>query len=276
MERNNTRQQPYGAYDISGDVTTRPLKYRSVYYRRSSMPFMMQRPMNPRGRAQRAEVTSATSRSLKIAIIVALVVVLLGGSWLISNSTSGPSDRSVSDPFVEKTTSTPRSEWQRGIVPVLYQIDDAWASTSYAGDTLRTSGCGPTCMTMVYICLTGKTDMDPAKMCSFSEDRGYVSEGMTTWDLMTTGASELGLSSEVLPADEGMVKASIAAGRPVIASVGPGIFTTSGHFIVLCGLDGDGNVIIHDPNSPERTKRSWDLGEILTQVRNLWAFSRAL
>lgn len=170
--------------------------------------------------------------------------------------------------------STPKSQWRASSVPVLYQTDSEWASSSYAEDTLGESGCGPTCLSMVYVALTGKTDKDPAKMCEYSEREGFVVDGMTSWDLMTTGAEELGLESEVLPADSDAILNRLHAGHPVIASVGPGTFTTTGHFIVLSGIDADGHVIVHDPNSFERTNKTWDLEEILPQFRNIWSFSR--
>lgn len=173
-----------------------------------------------------------------------------------------------------QSKSTPRSQWQAGSIPVLYQIDEEWASSSYAEDTVGESGCGPTCLAMVYIGLTGKKDKDPAKMCKYSEREGFVVDGMTSWDLMTAGAEELGLESEVLPADSDIILSRLRAGHPVIASVGPGTFTTTGHFIVLSGVDSNGRVIVHDPNSFERTNKPWDLDKILPQFLNIWTFSR--
>ena len=92
---------------------------------------------------------------------------------------------------------------------------------------------------------------------------------------MTDGAAKLGLASEELPADESSVLSALSQGRPVICSVGPGDFTTTGHFIVRAGLDGSGGVSVHDPNSEERSHQAWDVGRILSECRNLWAFSAA-
>ncbi len=47
--------------------------------------------------------------------------------------------------------STPRSQWQAGTMPHIYQIDPAWSELPYAGGTIRQNACGPTCLTMVYI-----------------------------------------------------------------------------------------------------------------------------
>ena len=171
--------------------------------------------------------------------------------------------------------STPVAEWEKGSVPYLYQTDPAWAAEPYAGGTVEENGCGPTCLSMVYIDLTGRKDLDPAGMAAFSEEGGHVDSGMTSWTLMTDGAAKLGLASEELPADESSVLSALSQGRPVICSVGPGDFTTTGHFIVLAGLDGSGGVSVHDPNSEERSHRAWDVGRILSQCRNIWAFSAA-
>ncbi len=65
--------------------------------------------------------------------------------------------------------STPRSQWSAGTMPHIYQIDPAWSELPYAGGTIRQNGCGPTCLTMVYIFKTGRTDMTPADMCALSE-----------------------------------------------------------------------------------------------------------
>lgn len=172
-------------------------------------------------------------------------------------------------------TSTPREEWRVGEVPFLYQTDPQWASHPYAGGTVEKSGCGPTCLSMAYAALTGRVDLDPAAMADFSERRGYTVDGMTEWALMTEGAAELGLVSRELPADADAVREALTAGRPVICSVRPGDFTTTGHFIVLAGLTEGGEVTVRDPNSPERSSHPWDLERVLAQCANLWALSVA-
>lgn len=170
-------------------------------------------------------------------------------------------------------SSTPQSEWKRGATPALYQTDPQWASTSYANDTLEKSGCGPTCLSMVYVNLTGRKEMDPPKMCAYSERMGFVDKGATSWEFMTKGARGLGLNAEELPADKGMIKGRVSAGHPVIAIMGPGDFTTTGHFIVICGIDESERAIIRDPNSAERTNKPWDLDKLIAQARNFWAYS---
>ncbi len=55
--------------------------------------------------------------------------------------------------------------------------------------------------------------------------------------------------------------------------VGPGDFTTSGHFLVLTGVDDSGDIILRDPNSRIRTEKTWDIGELMAQIKNLWAYS---
>lgn len=70
--------------------------------------------------------------------------------------------------------STPRSQWQAGTMPHIYQIDPAWSELPYAGGTIRQNACGPTCLTMVYIYKTGHTDMTPVDMCALSEAGNYA------------------------------------------------------------------------------------------------------
>jgi hypothetical protein len=126
---------------------------------------------------------------------------------------------------------------------------------------------------MVYVALTGGDDLDPAGMAAFSERGGYVSGAMTSWSLMTSGAAQLGLVAEELPADAGRVRETLAEGHPIICSVRPGDFTTVGHFIVLAGLAENGEAIVQDPNSAERSARTWDIQRVLDQCANLWAFT---
>lgn len=174
---------------------------------------------------------------------------------------------------ITTASSTPVSDWKKGSMPYLYQTDDAWSGSPYAGATMSTHGCGPTAMSMVYVFLTGRTDMDPATMARFSEKNGYVDSNSTSWAFMSKGAQALGLKARELPADKVSIVSQLKMGHPVICIVGPGDFTSEGHFIVITGINDDGTVEVRDPNSEERSHRMWELDRVLGQCRNLWTYS---
>lgn len=206
--------------------------------------------------------------ALSIAAVI-LAQILLHGETL-----PFPSNGSTIARGTEATAqSTPISEWRKGEIPVLFQIDPQWADAPYSGGTIRENGCGPTCMSMVYVALTGNTDLDPMRMAEWSERNGFSVNGMTAWALMTEGASMLGIHGIELPSDTSVVRMELENGSPIICSVNPGDFTTTGHFIVLAGLTEDGRVIVHDPNSEQNSQRTWELERILSQCANLWSFS---
>lgn len=171
-------------------------------------------------------------------------------------------------------TSTPKSQWKRGEMPYLYQIDPQWSHETYSGGRLRHQGCGPTALTMVYVCLTGNTDYDPARMCEFATEQGYsTNQNGTSWSLMTSGAATLGLESTQISVTESRIKAELEAGRPVICIMNPGHFTSSGHFIAIEGLDADGKAKVHDSNSVVRSQKTWDLSVICSEAASAWSFS---
>ncbi|MEE0703834.1 MAG: papain-like cysteine protease family protein [Collinsella sp.] len=168
--------------------------------------------------------------------------------------------------------STPRSEWTQGTMPHLYQTDPAWANKSYAGGTVRANACGPTSLTMVYIYLTGRTDLDPGAMAAFADENNFAPTGATEWSFMTEGASMLGINSAYINPSRRDITNALANGRPVICSVSPGDFTTVGHYIVLRSIDDRGMVEVFDPNSPYNSARRWGIQEILNQTQACWSF----
>ncbi len=172
--------------------------------------------------------------------------------------------------------STPKSDWQKGSMPYLYQTDDAWADASYAGSTIGEAGCGPTALSMVYIELTGKQNLGPKKLARWSEEHGYIESGATRWALMSEGAQSLGLHAvELNDIDEQTVTGYLDAEQPIICIMGPGDFTDSGHFIVLWKNQSNGTVEIRDPNSPANSHADWELSLILSQCRCLWTYTVA-
>ncbi|VWL86155.1 Peptidase_C39 like family protein [Collinsella aerofaciens] len=168
--------------------------------------------------------------------------------------------------------STPRSQWQAGTMPHIYQIDPAWSELPYAGGTIRQNACGPTCLTMVYIFKTGRTDMTPVDMCALSEAGNYAPTGATEWSFMTSGAWQLGLNGTELHNDRDSMTQALRSGAPVIAAVRPGTFTNVGHYIVLYGIDDADQIEVFDPNSASRSARRWGVVEVLNEVEAMWAY----
>lgn len=166
------------------------------------------------------------------------------------------------------------SEDLTGDVPLFLQWDERWGYRKYGGDYMAVNGCGPTCLSMVCCGLTGKSKWNPYQLAKKAEEEGYYVKGTgTSWDLMTDGASSLGLHVEKLALDEGKIVKTLRQKHPIICSVGPGDFTTQGHFLVLTGVNDKGEITVNDPNSKKRSQKRWKLDRLMSQIRNLWAYS---
>lgn len=166
-----------------------------------------------------------------------------------------------------------KDEYTPGEIPHFLQWDKRWGYESYGNGIMGMAGCGPTCLSMVYVGLTGDVTMHPKKVADFSVENGYITENASTmWTLMTTGAQELGLEAWVVPFGEQSIRDVLESGSPVICSVRPGDFTDGGHFIVLTGVNADGTINVNDPNSYIRTEQTWELPHLMSQMKNVWAF----
>lgn len=155
-------------------------------------------------------------------------------------------------------------------VPLFMQWDQRWGYLEYGGDVAGLTACGPVCLSMVAYYLTGNEAYDPAYMMEFAKNNGYCVPGDgTSWTLISEGGILLGLDVIEIPLDENRIKANLEVGNPIICVVGPGDFTTTGHYIVLTGLE-DGCIRVNDPNSHENSQRLWTYREIKDQIENLW------
>lgn len=160
-----------------------------------------------------------------------------------------------------------------GELPYFVQWDARWGYAAYGGGVMGLTGCGPTCLSMVAVGLTGDKSANPLAVADYSAARGWYVEGVgTDWDLMRAGAEHFKLSWRELPLDAERICAALDAGDPVIASMGPGDFTDSGHYIVLRSYESGGFHVL-DPNSPENSGEVWPYSKIQNQIMNLWAYS---
>ena len=155
-------------------------------------------------------------------------------------------------------------------VPLLLQWDERWGYSEYAGELMGLSGCGPTCLSMVCLYLLDDASYTPRYVAQFATENGYsVSGNGSSWTLISEGGEKLGLDVTEIPLDENRIIRNLEVGNPIICVMGPGFFTSTGHFIVMTGYE-DGYVKVNDPNSPNRSEQTWKLTEVMEQIRNLW------
>lgn len=161
---------------------------------------------------------------------------------------------------------------QEGQVPLFLQWDMRWGYEEYGDNIIALAGCGPTCMSMAYVYLTGDLEGNPREVARYAQENGFHSKGGTDWSLWTYGAKELGITGEELPLDERQIKVTIDNGGVVVCSMRPGDFTRTGHYILIKDYDENG-FYINDPNSVKNSEKQWFYEDIKGQIKNLWSLS---
>lgn len=155
-----------------------------------------------------------------------------------------------------------------GAVEVVYynQYDERYANKPYGTDNIGGYGCGPTSMAIVVSSLTDDI-VDPIEMAKWSYDNGYwCSKSGSYHALIPAAAKEWGLPVEGCSASEPQrIVDALAEGKLVVALMTKGHFTSSGHFIVLRGVE-DEKILVADPASTTRSQKSWDLSIIVGEA----------
>lgn len=158
-------------------------------------------------------------------------------------------------------------------VPNFKQWDQRWGYENYGDKILALSGCGPTSLSMVVIALTGNTSATPSTIAKYSESKGYYVNGKgTSWELITKGCQNYGLTSKEVPLSEKSMVKELEENKLIICSMAPGDFTSEGHFIVIRDYE-NGKFVVNDPNSIKLSSKSWSYEELQGQINNLWSFS---
>ena len=160
-----------------------------------------------------------------------------------------------------------------GEIPLLHQWDKRWGYTLYCNTTFALTGCCPTSFAMVYQGLTGDNSQTPYTFGVWADEHGYMDEyNGTDTGFLWAAASAFGLNMDSVSVSSSSLISALNSGRVVICNVGPGDFTTTGHFIVITGLDSSGQLIINDPFSSVRSEKRWDADTVISQTKALWAF----
>lgn len=173
-------------------------------------------------------------------------------------------------PFYEKQAYD-LSEYEHSeTVPLFLQWDQRWGYEKYGSDVIGITGCGPTCLAMVGYYLTGDDYFTPENIAEFSEKNGYYASGYgSSWTLISEGGIKLGLDVTEIPLVKSRMVDNLEVGNPIICAMGAGDFTTTGHYIVIVGME-DGMFRVNDPNSVDNSNKLWSYEQIEGQIRNLW------
>jgi len=141
------------------------------------------------------------------------------------------------------------------------------------GTTIASAGCGPTSMAMAITNLTNQT-VEPPEAASWSLNHGYrVKNNGTAWAYFGAMAQAYNLNCEQSDITKDKIISSLKSGKLIIMSMGPGHFTSGGHYIVLRGITDDGKIIVSDPSSSSRSNLVWDISVFLNEGKQMWSLS---
>lgn len=160
-------------------------------------------------------------------------------------------------------------------IPHYLQTD--YGNIPYGGDSIASSGCGPTSFAMIASYLTGNT-ITPPDAVAWCGNSYYKPGVGTYWSYFQAAASHFGCGSVTQTSNANTVLQALSEGCPVISSQRAGLFTSGGHFIVLRGVTANGKVLVNDPNDSDAKNyinREFDMmSEIHATANAYWIFDK--
>lgn len=154
-----------------------------------------------------------------------------------------------------------------GTLTYYNQSDPRWASAIYGGsDPISLYGCGPTALAMIVSSFTDQT-ITPDAMAQWASANYWVAGSGSKHSLIPEGAAAFGFHVESLQSFtvEG-VKSALKSGNILVALMGPGHFTTSGHFIIITNYWANDQVTVADPAHVDNCFIPWDISLILQEL----------
>ena len=169
------------------------------------------------------------------------------------------------------------------MTPISYlQTDRRWASNNYSAPGESTnigrSGCGIACTAMVIASLADPS-VTPEYTAKWSMAHGYKAKNQGTYYSyfkpqlaeygikcdQVNGATVYHGANSAASVNKKMVD-SVKTGNWIICCMGPGDWTSSGHFVLWYGVDGD-YALIRDPNSTKASRIKAKVATLQYQVK---------
>ena len=160
------------------------------------------------------------------------------------------------------------------------QTDPRWANVDYSAKgektTIGKSGCGPTAMAMVLATWADKS-VTPKSECAWALAHGYKAPHQGTYyGYFAPAAKRFGLTCKMLNGASiygkpnspyhAQAKAAVDPGDLGIACMGRGLWTSSGHFVLVWKITGN-TIYINDPASTRTARMQGDYSLFKQQVK---------
>lgn len=120
------------------------------------------------------------------------------------------------------------------------------------GATIASHGCGPTSLAIVVSTLLGKGYSPVETTAKVCQAGGCTGGGSYMYALKTV-AEQYGLSGYYTSDPQTLINELASGNAMAISLMGPGMFTSGGHFIALSGVNANGQVSVADPASNHKT-----------------------
>lgn len=154
------------------------------------------------------------------------------------------------------------------------QYDSKWAKKVYSAtgkssQTMKSSGCGPTAAADVVATLKNSS-VTPWTLAQLYMSNGFrTANSGTAWGAFKWTANKYGFSKFIQTSSLSTLKACIDAGGYVVCSMGPGYWTSGGHYICAWKYDSK-YIYCNDPASSKRTKQNQT--DFLKQRKQFFCF----
>lgn len=166
--------------------------------------------------------------------------------------------------------------------PISFLQDDSeWGSESYTAtgsrsQTIATSGCGPTSMAMVLNYYVDDS-ITPIQTAIYAVENHHRTSGNgTSWDYFGEMADEYDLEFiQTASSVEALEWMNTQEDPLVICSMGPGLWTRQGHFIVLWDVE-NGVAHINDPASTSQPRTENSYKYMASQCKQYFCFNKPL
>lgn len=139
--------------------------------------------------------------------------------------------------------------------------------------TVSESGCGAACVAMVIGRFEPEDAPEPDEIMRLAGQMELYRGNGLGQEALRLLLAEYGIEGRWRKMDARAIENTLRKGNPIIEYVGKGYFATNGHYIVLRGIAENGELLVADPNSEEKTtQKTYRFAALIQQGKGKYPF----